>query len=143
MLVISNDYVVYLREPEFDLEIEGATHCQSFTQKDVVDYKGIFSPIFKKDSFRIIMALVAYYDLELHQMYMKTTFLNGNLKEEVYMAKPKGFPVEGKKYMVCKLKKSISRLKQASQLWYLISSMIPSFPFDLVRTLLIDVYIKK
>lgn len=89
------------------------------------------------------MALVAYYDLELYQMRMKTTSLNGNLKEGVYMAKPKGFPVEGKKHMVCKLKKSIYGLKQASRLWYLISSMIPSFPLDLWRTLLIDVYIKK
>lgn len=89
------------------------------------------------------MALVAYYDLELHQMHMKTTSLNGNLKEEVYMAKPGGLSVEGKKQMVCKFKKSIYRLKQASRLWYLISSMIPSLPLDLRRTLLTGVHIKK
>lgn len=89
------------------------------------------------------MALVAYYDLELHQMHMKTTSLNGNLKEEVYMAKPGGLSVEGKKQMVCKFKKSIYRLKQASRLWYLISSMISSLPLDLRRTLLTGVHIKK
>ena len=59
--------------------------AKGFTQKDGVNYKETFSPISKKDSFRIIMALVADYDLELHQMDVKTAFLNGNLNEEVYM----------------------------------------------------------
>ena len=50
-----------------------------------MDYKETFSPVSKKDSFRIIMALVAHYDLELHQMDVKTAFLNRNLEEDVYM----------------------------------------------------------
>ena len=45
------------------------------------------------------MALVAHYDLELHQMDVKTTFLKGDLEENAYMAQPKGFDVEGKKRM--------------------------------------------
>ena len=52
-----------------------------------------------KASFRIIMALVAHYDLELHQMDVKTMFLNGDLEKNVYMAQPKGFVVEGKERM--------------------------------------------
>jgi hypothetical protein len=64
-----------------------------------------------KDSFRIIMALVAHYDLELHQMDINTAFLNGNLQENVYMAQPEGFAVEGKEHMRCKLKKSLYVLK--------------------------------
>ena len=48
--------------------------AKGFTQKDGVNYKETFSPVSKKDSFRIIMALVAHYDLELHQMDVKTTF---------------------------------------------------------------------
>ena len=51
------------------------------------------------------MALVAYYDLELHQMNVKTAFLNGDLEENVYMAQPKGFVMEGKERMGCCLKK--------------------------------------
>ena len=47
------------------------------------------------------MALVAYYDLELHQMDVKTTLLNGDLYENVYMAQPKGFVVEAKEHMGC------------------------------------------
>jgi hypothetical protein len=65
------------------------------------------------------MTLVAHYDLELHQMDVKTTFLNGDLYENVYMAQLKGFVVEGKENMGCRLKKSIYRLKQTSRQWYL------------------------
>jgi hypothetical protein len=49
------------------------------------------------------MVLVAHYDLELHQMDIKITFLNGNLQENVYMTQSEGFAVEGKQHMGCKL----------------------------------------
>ena len=74
-----------------------------------------FSLVSCKDSFRIIMALVTHYDLELHQMDVKTTFFNGDLEENVYMAQPKGFVMEGKERLGCRLKKSIYGLKQASR----------------------------
>jgi hypothetical protein len=45
------------------------------------------------------MALVAHYDLELHQMDVKIVFLNGDLQENVYIAQPEGFVVEGKEHM--------------------------------------------
>ena len=70
--------------------------AKGFTQKDGIDYKETFLPVSKKDSFRIIMALVAHYDLELHQMDVKTAFLNGDLEEDVYMDQPVGFIEEGK-----------------------------------------------
>ena len=57
---------------------------KGFTQREGIDYNETFSPVLCKDSFRIIMALVAHYDLELHQMYVKTAFLNGDLDENVY-----------------------------------------------------------
>ena len=44
-----------------------------------------------KDSFRVIMVIVAHFDLELHQMDVKTTFLNGDLDEKVYMEQPTAF----------------------------------------------------
>jgi hypothetical protein len=65
------------------------------------------------------MALVAHYDLELHQMDVRTAFLNGDLEENVYMAQPKYFIIKGKENMGCRLKKSIYGLKQASRQWYL------------------------
>jgi hypothetical protein len=60
--------------------------AKSFTQREGIDYNKTFSLVSCEDSFRIIMALVAHYDLELHQMDVKTTFLNGDLEKNVYMA---------------------------------------------------------
>jgi hypothetical protein len=93
--------------------------AKGFTQREGIDYKETFSLVSCKDSFRIMMALVAHYNLELHQIDVKTAFLNGDLEENVYMAQPKGFVVEGKERMGCRLKKSIYGLKQASRQWYL------------------------
>jgi len=56
---------------------------KGFTEKNDIDYKEMFSPISRKDSFGIIMALVAHYDLGLHQMDVKTVFLNGDLEKNV------------------------------------------------------------
>ena len=76
------------------------------------------------------MALVAHFDMELHQMDVKTTFLNGDLEEEVYMKQPEGFITNGNDHIVCKLKKSIYGLKQASHQWYLkFHDVISSFGF--------------
>ncbi|WRX29200.1 Reverse transcriptase [Theobroma cacao] len=76
------------------------------------------------------MALVAHYDLKLHQMDVRTTFLNGNLVEKVYMLQPEGFKKDGKDHFVCKLKKSIHKLKQASRQLYLkFDEVITSFGF--------------
>ena len=56
-----------------------------------------------KYSLRIIMAKIAHFDLELHQMDARTTFLNEDLVEDVYMSQPFGFEEVGKEHMVCKL----------------------------------------
>ena len=76
------------------------------------------------------MALVAHFDLELKQMDVKTTFLNGDLEEEVYMKQHEGFPSSDGEQLVCKLKKSLYGLKQASRQWYLkFHNVISSFGF--------------
>jgi hypothetical protein len=93
--------------------------AKGFTQREGINYNKTFSPVSCKDPFRIIIALVAHYDLELHQMDVKTAFFNGDLEKNVYMAQPKGFAMEEKERMGCRLKKSIYGLKQASRQWYL------------------------
>ncbi|RVW16631.1 Retrovirus-related Pol polyprotein from transposon TNT 1-94 [Vitis vinifera] len=65
--------------------------AKGFTQKEGIDYKETFSPVSSNDSFRIIMALVAHYDLELHQMNVKIAFLNGNIDETIYMVQSENF----------------------------------------------------
>jgi hypothetical protein len=100
------------------------------TQREEIDYNETCSPVSCKDSFIIIMALVARYDLELHQMDVKIALLNGDLDETVYMAQPKGFVVKGKEKLGCRLKKLIYELKQASRQWYLkFDKIIKEFEF--------------
>jgi hypothetical protein len=89
--------------------------AKGFMQREGIDYIETLSPVSCKDSLRIIMVLVVHYDLELHQMDVKTTFLNGDLLENVYMPQPKGFAMKGKEHMECHLRKSIYGLKQASR----------------------------
>ena len=105
--------------------------AKGLTQRVGIDYTESVSPVSKKDSLWIIMALVAYFDFDLHQMDVKTTFLNGNLAEEVYMKQPEGFSSSEGEHLVCKLNKFIYKLKQASLQWYLkFHEVIASFGFE-------------
>ena len=68
-------------------------------------------------SVRIILAIAAYFDYEIWQMDVKIAFLNGNLTEDVYMMQPEGFVDPTNTEKICKLRKSIYGLKQASRSW--------------------------
>ena len=85
--------------------------AKGFTQKEGINYKETFSSVSNKDSFCIIMTLVAHFDLGLQQMDVKTAFFNGDLEEEDYMKQPEGFFSSDGKHLLCKLKKSIYGLK--------------------------------
>jgi len=89
--------------------------AKGFTQKEGIDYTKTFSPVSKKDSLCIILALVAHFDLELQQMDVKITFLNGDLEEEVCMKQLEGFSSNSGEHLICKLNKSIYGLKYASR----------------------------
>ena len=65
----------------------------------------------------MLLALAVQDDLHVHQLDVTTTFLNGKLKEEVYMDQPEGFVEKGKEGLVCQLKHSLYGLKQASRCW--------------------------
>ena len=91
--------------------------AKGFRQIQGVDYDETFSPVAMFKSIRILLAIAAFHDYEIWQMDVKTAFLNGFLEEDVYMVQPEGFvnPRDAKK--VCKLKRSIYGLKQASRTW--------------------------
>ena len=91
---------------------------KGFSQKKDIDFEEIFSPVAKMSSIRIIMGLATSLDLEIEQMDVKTSFLHGELVEEIYMEQPEGFVMKGKENQVCKLKKSLYGLKQAPRQWY-------------------------
>ncbi|CAL5417495.1 unnamed protein product [Camellia sinensis] len=91
---------------------------KGFGQKKGIDFDEIFSPVVKMTSIRVVLGLAASLNLELEQMDVKTAFLHGDLKEEIYMEQPEGFEVKGKENSVCRLKKSLYGLKQAPRQWY-------------------------
>ena len=80
-----------------------------------MDYEETFSPVARLKSIRILLSIATFYDYEIWQIDFKTAFLNGNLEESIYMAQPEGFIEQDHKQRVCKLKRSIYELKQASR----------------------------
>ena len=77
--------------------------AKGYIQREGIYFKETFSPVSIKDFLHIIIAIVGHFDLELHHMDVRTTFLNGDLVEDVYMSQPIGFEEVGKDHMVCKL----------------------------------------
>jgi hypothetical protein len=69
-------------------------------------------------TIRTLLSVAASYGLIIHQMDVKTAFLNGELEEEIYMDQPDGFIANGQENKVCKLLKSLYGLKQAPKQWH-------------------------
>ena len=91
--------------------------AQGYSQVKGVDYDEVFSPVARNTSVRSLLALANAHDLEIHQMDVKTAFLNGSLDCEIDMSQPEGFVDPDRSNHVCKLKKSIYGLKQSSRCW--------------------------
>ena len=81
--------------------------ARGFTQKEGIDYDETFAPVARYTTIRTIISLAAVFGWKLHQMDVKTTFLNGKIDEEVYIEQPEGFVTHGDKSHVCKLKKAL------------------------------------
>ncbi|GKB53375.1 retrovirus-related pol polyprotein from transposon TNT 1-94 [Tanacetum coccineum] len=91
---------------------------KGYRQREGLDYFDTYLPITRITSIRMILAIAALRNLEVHQMDVKTTFLNGDLEEEIYMNQPKGFIAPGQESKVCRLVKSLYGLKQAPKQWH-------------------------
>ena len=89
-----------------------------FSQKEGIEYEETFAPVARYTSIRTILALEAKRKWKVHQMDVKTTFLNGVIEEEVYVEQPQGFEIHDHEFHVCRLKKALYGLKQALRAWY-------------------------
>lgn len=91
---------------------------RGFSQRYGEEYTETFAPVVKFPILCLVLALAAAEDLDLQQMDVKSTYLNGNIKEDIYMSQPEGYVMKAREHLVCKLKKSIYGLKQSSRKWY-------------------------
>ena len=103
--------MVMLLSTKLDLSQKGFQHVKG------VDYDETFSTVAMLKSVRIMLAIAAFYNYEIWQMDVKTAFLNGFLKEELYMMQLEGFVDPKGANKVCKLQQSIYGLVQASRSW--------------------------
>jgi len=85
---------------------------RGFVQQEGIDYDDSFAPVARMESVRVL-ALAAQEGWPVHHMDMKSAFLNGDLKEEVYVRQPPGFAVAGEEDKVYRLRKALYGLRQA------------------------------
>ena len=84
---------------------------KGYKQTEGLDYFDTYSPVTRINSIRMVLAIAALRNLEVHKMDVKTTFLNGELEEEIYMEQPEGFSAPRQENKVYKLVKSLYGLK--------------------------------
>jgi hypothetical protein len=88
-----------------------------YVQKEEIDFEEVFAPVATLDSVRLLLALATQEGWKVHHMDVKSAFLNGELREEVYVSQPPGFAVKGQEHKVYKVNKAIYGFKQAPRAW--------------------------
>ena len=92
--------------------------AKGYAQEQGVDYDKVYASVTRLETVRLLLALSAKKNWEVHHLDVKTAFLNGDIKEDVYVAQPEGFEKAGKEGFVYKLKKALYGLCQAPRAWY-------------------------
>ena len=91
---------------------------QGYNQEEGIDYDETFAPVARMEAIRILIAFAAFMGFKLYQMDVKSVFLNGDLKEEVFVKQPPRFEDAELPDHVFKLNKAIYGLKQVPRAWY-------------------------
>ncbi|GJY27484.1 retrovirus-related pol polyprotein from transposon TNT 1-94 [Tanacetum coccineum] len=105
--------------------------ARGYRQEEGIDFEESFAPVARLEAIRIFLAFAAHMNMVVYQMDVKTAFLNGNLREEVYVSQPDGFVDPERPNCVYKLKKALYGLKQAPRAWYdMLSSFLISNEFS-------------
>ncbi|GKD22211.1 retrovirus-related pol polyprotein from transposon TNT 1-94 [Tanacetum coccineum] len=111
-------YKVKLDELGGILKNKARLVARGYRQEEEIDFEESFAPVARIEAIRIFLAFAAHKNMIIYQMDMKTAFLNGILREEVYVSQPDGFVDQDNPNHVYKLKKALYGLKQALYAWY-------------------------
>lgn len=92
--------------------------AKGYVQRQGIDYEEVFAPVARLESVRLLLALAASEGWPIHHMDVRSAFLNGELREQVFVAQPPGFVVAGQERKVLRLVKALYGLRQAPRAWY-------------------------
>ncbi|GKF00872.1 retrovirus-related pol polyprotein from transposon TNT 1-94, partial [Tanacetum coccineum] len=115
-------YKVKLDELGGVLKNKARLVARGYRQEEGIDFEESFAPVARLEAIRIFLAFAAHMNMVVYQMDVKTAFLNGNLREEVYVSQPDGFVDPNNPNHVYKLKIALYELKQVLRAWYDMSS---------------------
>jgi hypothetical protein len=118
--VVRTKWVFRNKQDEFGVVTRNKARlvAKGYSQVEGLDFEEIVAPIARLESIRILLAYATHYDFKLYQMDVKSAFLNGPIKEEVYVEQPPGFEDQEYPNHVYKLHKALYELKQAPRAWY-------------------------
>jgi hypothetical protein len=92
--------------------------CKGYSQVEGMYFEDTFSPVFRMEAIILILAYACSNNIKVYQMDVKSTFLNRDLEEKVYIEQPEGFQLSEKESYVYKLKKAFYDLKKSPRAWY-------------------------
>jgi hypothetical protein len=92
--------------------------CKGYAQIEGIDFEETFAPVARMEAICLLLSYACSKNVKVYQMDVKSSFLNGELEEEVYIEQPEGFQLSENTEYVCKLKKALYGLKQARRAWY-------------------------
>jgi hypothetical protein len=92
--------------------------CKGYAHVEGVDFEKTFASVSRMEAIHLLLAYACSKNIKMYQMDVKSSFLNGELEEEVYIEQPEGFQLSENAYYVCKLKNAMYGLKEDPRAWY-------------------------
>nr|GEV20089.1 retrovirus-related Pol polyprotein from transposon TNT 1-94 [Tanacetum cinerariifolium] len=126
VMVITLKWIYKVKLDELGGILKNKAHlvARGYRQEEGIDFEESFALVARLEAIQIFLAYAAHKNMVVYQMDVKTTFLNGNLQEEVYVSQPNGFVDPDNPNHVYKLKKALYRLKQAPRAWKNVNDLL-------------------
>jgi hypothetical protein len=124
--VVGNKWVFHNKQDEHGVVTRNKARlvAKGYLQVEGLDFDETFAPVARLESIRMLLAYTTHHGFKLYQMDVKSVFLNGPIKEEVYVEQPPSFESEGYPNHVYKLHKALYGLKQAPRAWTSLLKMV-------------------